>query len=179
MWWHDSIRILNWPLDPVQRNNASIKSLILDLTALQSLFPEQAQISHCSLSSHLPTELMEETLQEQEQNSWYNRVFTTSALIKKPSQNRQSRSGGGRAHAREISHGWFYSYFKAFSQEPGCQPGCRSNQYNQRQTQNWGGKNIIICLSYFFLYIEWVLDVIWRQTEHLFLGLDTQHTREC
>lgn len=83
MWWHNSVRILNWPLDPVQRNNVSIKSLILDLTALQSLFPEQAQISHCSHSSHLPTELMEETLQEQEQNSWYHRVFTTSGLIKK------------------------------------------------------------------------------------------------
>lgn len=42
-----------------------------------------------------------------------------------------------------------------------------------------GEKNTIICLSYFFLYIEWVLDVTWRQTEHLFLRLEAQHTREC
>lgn len=41
-----------------------------------------------------------------------------------------------------------------------------------------GGKKYYY-LPYFFLYIEWVSDVIWRQTEHLFLGLETQHTREC
>lgn len=72
----------------------------------------------------------------------------------KKTQPKQSWSGGGRVRAREISHGWFYSYFKAFSQESGCQPGCRSNQYNQGQTQNWEKKTYYyLPVLLFSLYI--------------------------
>lgn len=41
------------------------------------------------------------------------------------------------------------------------------------------GKKIVLFACLTFFYIEWVLDVIRRQTEHLFLRLEAQHGREC
>lgn len=177
MWQHDSTRVLDQSLDLVQRNDASIKSLLLNSPAVVvaradtnfAWFPllwSSKWIDRSSTAKVRAELLTPQKVGFLPLQNWKE---------KKPSSQNQ---GDGRAGTRDWMKSFLMLGFTLISKH-----SARSLDANQavahaskiKPSFRNERKDGIICLSDFFLDTEWALDVAPR---HLFQRLEAQHTRE-
>lgn len=157
-------------MDPVQRNNVSIKSLILDLTALQSLAPRADKFptvssplifqqnwwkKHCKSQSRSP-------------DTSVSRVLTASGL-------KRRKTVILRAVA-EQAQGTKWNIFLSLVLSLISEHSARNLDTNQtaahtsttKAVSGLREKMVLPVHLIFFLYIEWVSAVVLRCPEHLY-----------